>query len=102
TYPDNRYLHYFTTRRSSDLLYAIIMNAGKEYAKQFDQEPFVQEITEGSSLLRNYSSVIESLTPKSHKYYSYTRVNSGSGSSGGSDRKSTRLNSSHVSIPYAV
>lgn len=66
------------------ILYAIIMNAGKEYAKQFDQEPFVQEITEGSSLLRNYSSVIESLTPKSHKYYSYTRVNSGSGSSGGS------------------
>src|SRR5690625_4717057 len=67
------------------ILYAIIMNAGKEYAKQFDQEPLVQEITEASSLLRNYNSVIESLTPKSHTYYSYTRVNRGSsGSSGGS------------------
>src|SRR5699024_12379625 len=88
-----RVLHSFPTRRSSDLVLEVLST--KEYNDQkwtAYYEKF-QEIREGAtrcnniSTLRSYADKADAL-----KLRLLNEI----------DRKSTRLNSSHVSISYAV
>lgn len=65
------------------ILYAINLNLGKKYAKQFNKEQFAQELKESSNLLLSAGFIVESFTHNAI-FYSLTRINSGGGSSGGS------------------
>src|SRR5699024_12446618 len=79
------YLHSFPTRRSSDLHRALVFSQFTSYlravAAELDAQGIAYEYLDGST--RDRTKVIESFRT-------------------GRDRKSTRLNSSHVSISYAV
>src|SRR5690625_7100255 len=72
SYTDHRFLHSFPTRRSSDL--AIL--------KERESHPF-----------ETSARLVELL---------YNTIPAATRRTGGQDRKSTRLNSSHVAISYAV
>src|SRR5699024_12348926 len=79
----HRYLHSFPTRRSSDLVKSSTVNSSKS----------------------SFSKVNESLSDKFSNSPILSVINGPSSTMAfgiGSDRKSTRLNSSHVSISYAV
>src|SRR5207253_4107578 len=89
--PDHRDLHSFPTRRSSDLLASI------------NPKPLIDALSPGKGTMKNrglgrkaFSKAIGKLGRKADLGHQDER-----GSAGG-DRKSTRLNSSHVAISYAV
>src|SRR5439155_21840241 len=89
----HRDLHSFPTRRSSDL------GATEEYV--FDNFTFFsRRIAEGSRLRLIVSSINSTGTEKN--YNSGGVVAAETGKDAKTDRKSTRLNSSHVAISYAV
>src|SRR5699024_12398493 len=73
-----RHLHSFPTRRSSDLADAEEGEAHKPWCDELDERD--SEVTDSS--LQTQSGALQALWKE--------------------DRKSTRLNSSHVSISYAV
>src|SRR5207249_9605906 len=90
----HRPLHSFPTRRSSDLAVA----AGKREVEQLAGDIVDRELRRGPAVRirlvrhRNDGVVSEAEWPFGHEK-ALDRV---------ADRKSTRLNSSHVSISYAV
>src|SRR5690606_39423540 len=95
-------LHTFPTRRSSDLLpFAInlkFFSTGNEYAlvppEIFKQVPYYYYQTTGNLVL------MDSIIKKNQYYFSYPPYLPDTTLP--IDRKSTRLNSSHVKISYAV
>src|SRR5438874_12447747 len=76
SYPTHHDLHSFPTRRSSDLYLATLLIIG--------------------SLMRLVGGTARAVRPRS------TGANSSRRAADEADRKSTRLNSSHVEISYAV
>src|SRR5204862_2964891 len=83
---DHRYLHSFPTRRSSDLKALVqraLRQSGIDQPCEFEWSPF-------------------SRFPKSYSAHRYRRDKQPQGYFRPRDRKSTRLNSSHVEISYAV
>src|SRR5690349_23995001 len=97
-YTDHRDLHSFPTRRSSDLkpfstteLHVRIKNLVESYHYQ-------RKLSKQNTLLENTIDQLketETQLVQTEKLASLGRMSAG-------DRKSTRLNSSHVEISYAV
>src|SRR5699024_12681796 len=101
-YTEYKYIHYFPTRRSSDLKLATIVNKEMRMASARNhsathilhkvlKEVLGEHVNQAGSLvtperLRFDVTHFEAITKEELKV----------------DRKSTRLNSSHVSISYAV
>src|SRR5699024_11921806 len=81
-------LHSVPTRRSSDLDSGDLAYLSKKARKMLDEAGFTDAIISASSDLDEY--LIDSLRTQGAAITSW------------GDRKSTRLNSSHVSISYAV
>src|SRR5690349_23832496 len=85
-YGDHQDLHSFPTRRSSDLSNQLGGNGGNGGA--------------GGSASASVFSV--GFGPTNGAAYTATATGGNGGAGGVPDRKSTRLNSSHVEISYAV
>src|SRR5690606_40845838 len=92
-----RELHSFPARRSSDLTdVCVIADGGIRYAGDLVKAiaAGAQSIMIGSLLAGTEEAPGEVIIYEGRKYKTYRGM--------GSDRKSTRLNSSHVKISYAV
>src|SRR5690606_41591575 len=97
--PDPPHLHSFPTRRSSDLI-SMAVNAMRDGAYDFMEKPFSPErlvevarrALEQRGLAREVWSLRKQLAERDSLEGKII---------GRSDRKSTRLNSSHVKISYA-
>src|SRR5699024_12677642 len=87
------YLLSFPTRRSSDLVRLFI-----EILEQL-KENYVDPISDKDLMTNAIKGMLSGLDPHS-TFYTQDEYESAKEST--SDRKSTRLNSSHVSISYAV
>src|SRR5690606_41940125 len=88
---DHRDLHSFPTRRSSDLQRGPGVVSWRGLTGRLTVSSVLAVSPEGSS------TSMDTLRPVTS-----TSAASPTASSGSSDRKSTRLNSSHVKISYAV
>src|SRR5690606_41343248 len=101
-YVDHRSRHSFPTRRSSDLQYLVSASA--------DRETWVEVLrAEGSPIndgnrAKHVLDVADLLGRTGSDGTLYLRFADSTPADGwgGKDRKSTRLNSSHVKISYAV
>src|SRR5699024_12147706 len=94
---DHLYLHSFPTRRSSDLA---LFERQSNRISLTDQGQIFLDYTH--QILELYHSLKEDLTLDEHSLPSVIHVGASSTMAHYIDRKSTRLNSSHVSISYAV
>src|SRR5207249_8097629 len=84
-HPAHRDLHSFPTRRSSDLREPVRVEARQQAMLQRPPpDPYAKRLVGGEALARR---------PVAHELDALEQSQ---------DRKSTRLNSSHVSISYAV
>src|SRR5205814_8848470 len=93
SYGHHRALHSFPTRRSSDLPSADDWGAspGEPEAAPAATPPATSTAPAAAALSGAAAATPAAATPAA-----------GQGSGGGGDRKSTRLNSSHLGISYAV
>src|SRR5207249_11865786 len=95
-----RQLHYFPTRRSSDLTKARIELGRKQYAKaesllERNLEIYSRQPFRATPLLSpSLTLLAQAYSENGEAQKADEKFNE--------DRKSTRLNSSHVSISYAV
>src|SRR5690606_41430184 len=95
---DHRVLGSFPARRSSDLLWA--MKDGR--LEEVFAETLAVRTKSFVGLTPDYSSVVFLETDEQTGRSDYFLLNVASGTIAKADRKSTRLNSSHVKISYAV
>src|SRR5207253_8956498 len=93
----HRPLHSFPTRRSSDLTGRL--RAGNERSSEDIKSSERDVVLRAARRLRGRPQVSSAHSANSNHLPRH-RTRSAAGSSG--DRKSTRLNSSHVAISYAV
>src|SRR5690606_41944560 len=101
-YSVQRYLHSFPTRRSSDLvdflgirntMVDVVYNGvGAHFYKKYDNDE-KHEILSKYNLPKKYMLFLGNTDPKKNTQNVILAF---------ADRKSTRLNSSHVKISYAV
>src|SRR5690606_40692033 len=98
-YRDYLYLPSFPTRRSADLVDHLV---GRVKAARYRG-------VLGINIGKNFDTAVEDATSdyliclnKVYEHATYITVNISSPNTPGLDRKSTRLNSSHVKISYAV
>src|SRR5438876_7572623 len=84
-------LHSFPTRRSSDLMSGVIDIAVWILEFRYERDCTICAYTPSATLFTNTRSLTKSRLACTHRSCSRAR-----------DRKSTRLNSSHPSISYAV
>src|SRR5437870_6760242 len=96
-YGNHQDLHSFPTRRSSDLCEEFLENA-----KQMEKNRTNGEDTLLSGPAREGSALLQGLLLCGHCGRALTVRYTGNGGIYPIDRKSTRLNSSHVAISYAV
>src|SRR5690606_41181724 len=96
------HIHFFPTRRSSDLpdTDSRMMRSPSRKPSSRARERLMMTPRWPAMLLAT-SLIIGSPTFEPHAYCIERAVNAQNGNSFGSDRKSTRLNSSHVKISYA-
>src|SRR5207253_9167865 len=96
-----RHLHSFPTRRSSDLLAKELKDAGFEVTENVGGHGVVAVLKNGKGptvLVRADMDALPIVERTGLPYASKVRTRGPTGE----DRKSTRLNSSHVAISYAV
>src|SRR5207253_5628542 len=96
SYTDNLYLHSFPTRRSSDL------NAKNNFVSFGNLFSYGFKSTAIATLFIIICLVIVIVALPDFKQKILDAMRKGMEDQGKRDRKSTRLNSSHVAISYAV
>src|SRR5204862_5882603 len=98
-YRNHRHLHSFPTRRSSDLFADSFANTLRQRANCEESDEFCRfpEVTLNEEQQGVIQHLLLQLSSKTSQNFVIIQGQAGSG-----DRKSTRLNSSHVEISYAV
>src|SRR5699024_12866957 len=92
SYPYHRDLHSFPTRRSSDLSFSSPTSCSAVWRRPRRRVSHLQTVNWNKHIIRRMDAIARSIIHFADLGDSGDRR----------DRKSTRLNSSHVSISYAV